>query len=536
MEFAPITIFAGVNSSGKSSVIQSIMLLMQTTAGVDDTTLQLNGELLSLGTVSDVWHNGVVAARNTPVFLQYALEIDDPTVDDGRFEFRFDFAPVDGTEVELHRATYRQTMSGESSGLAIELRDLRYWLTAVDCELEDRIKTYLTQYGIQLSRPIKDSVAEIIGLFPNTVSLMADRVREDINWDRAFLYPLDERLTDEDFSLPIPEEYQKILKKIAKKIGLPDVYERTQNNKERMLIRYLGEYREWFDNLPNRFVGLLADYLLQELKDVLVTEAVPCRIPFIDTARSRFEDFFLQSVRYLSANRIAPTIMFSPGATSQWSEVGVNGANIASALDEHGSRAVLWYDPYELVKRETTLLEAVATWLKFFGIIEDLSTTQSGKLGTLLTIRINGVDQDLDLTSVGFGTSQILPIIVQGLLTPPGGVFIVEQPEVHLHPSVQAQLALFFVALTRSSIQCIIETHSEQLVNQFRLFISDRRVNIYDQIRIYFAERHSTTGTYFREVELDHRGNISNWPKGFMDESNRQAEEMLRAILEEGEE
>ena len=538
LEFAPITLFAGANSSGKSSVLQSIMVLMQTIASRVDASLLLNGELLSLGTVKDVWHNGNLRVRNSTVSLDYAIEMDDPDVDDGRLQFEFLFMPVEDTKVRLYQSICRRQYSPDSAPIEViaELYDYDYRLTRVHGVVQNEISEEIRHAGFILrDKLIEGAVTTMEGLFPSFVYLSVDRTREDLNWDIALVDPNDPRITAEDLKASIDNNYQKVLKKAAKKLGLPDVYERGQHNRERMLIHNLGDYREWFGSLPNRVVVALQEYLRKELKELLVTDEVLWPIRFVDTARARFENFFLHNIRYLSANRMAPTVIFSPDISSQWSEVGINGANVASALQTYGFHSITWYDPLELENRETSLFEAVATWLQFLGIIDDVHTEDRGKLGTMLTIRMGGIDQALDLTSVGFGTSQILPIIVQGLLTPPGGVFIVEQPEVHLHPSVQAQLALFFVALTRAGVQCIIETHSEHLVNQFRVFIAGRKHMPNDQIKIYFAERDREIGTYFHEIELDRRGNIKNWPRGFVDESVRQAEIMLEAILSEEE-
>lgn len=538
LQFAPITLFAGANSSGKSSVIQSILMMMQTMASSRHGTLQLNGELLTLGTPTDVWHNGVLYAENRsilggpsdkkPIFLHFALQIDDG---DASLEINFDFEAYDNSKIVIRNASYRIQTSDSDFKLVIKLKDGIYYVHEIDRDTQQSIEADLQNHFIELKAPISDSAVEVDGLFPDTIGLQAIRLNEGINWATALFNPFNQQIPPESFSREIPDRHRKTLKQLAKKLGLPNVYEVTQHNKERMIIRTLGDYQDWFGSLPTRSTSELQEYLYRELEGMRVEELVPYRIDFIDHIRQRFQRLLLQNVRYLSANRIPPTILFSPGNDSQWSEVGTNGENVAAALYEHGSRSIIWYDPIELKKKESALVEAVATWLKRFGIIDDLHADQQGKLGTSLTIRVSGVDRELDLTAVGFGTSQILPIIVQGLLTPPGGIFIVEQPEVHLHPSVQAQLALFFVALTRANVQCIIETHSEHLVNQLRLFIADRQLNIQDQIKMFFAEREPRNGTYFSEVEINKKGEIQNWPRGFMDESNRQAKEMLRAIL-----
>src|SRR5262245_26529857 len=106
LEFAPITLFAGANSSGKSSLIQSILLMMQTLAMRESVTLLLNGELVSLGVVEDVWNNGILEMKGKPIHLEYKIEIDDQTRDSGRVGLDLMFSPLEGTKVKLASANY----------------------------------------------------------------------------------------------------------------------------------------------------------------------------------------------------------------------------------------------------------------------------------------------------------------------------------------------------------------------------------------------------------------------------------------------
>ncbi len=65
--------------------------------------------------------------------------------------------------------------------------------------------------------------------------------------------------------------------------------------------------------------------------------------------------------------------------------------------------------------------------------------------------------------NVGIGTSQVLPVLILGLISPQGTVVIYEQPELHLHPYSQSRLADFFIAMSKLGKQIIIETHSEYI-------------------------------------------------------------------------
>ena len=92
---------------------------------------------------------------------------------------------------------------------------------------------------------------------------------------------------------------------------------------------------------------------------------------------------------------------------------------------------------------------------------------------------------DLDITDVGFGVSQVLPVIIQGFLSKERSITLVEQPEIHLHPKMQADLADLFIDIAinknvkkgSSSKYLIIETHSEYLLKRLRRRISENKIS-----------------------------------------------------------
>ena len=93
------------------------------------------------------------------------------------------------------------------------------------------------------------------------------------------------------------------------------------------------------------------------------------------------------------------------------------------------------------------------------------------------------------LSEVGVGVSQVLPILVMGLLSPMYTLLIIEQPELHLHPSVQARLGDFFVGLSKCKKQCLIETHSENLISQLRYHIVRSGGQDKSDCIIYFVDQ-----------------------------------------------
>jgi predicted ATPase len=123
-----------------------------------------------------------------------------------------------------------------------------------------------------------------------------------------------------------------------------------------------------------------------------------------------------------------------------------------------------------------------------------------------------------DITEVGFGISQVLPVLVAGLLQPTHGLFIVDLPEAHLHPKPQAELADFFCSLALSDRRVLVETHSDMFINQLRLR-AEMTPELRDKIAVYFVDP-PINGCCCnpRRVELSLEGEL-RWPADFMQET-----------------
>jgi predicted ATPase len=159
------------------------------------------------------------------------------------------------------------------------------------------------------------------------------------------------------------------------------------------------------------------------------------------------------------------------------------------------------------------------------GVHAGARTREVGRFGHVLGIHDEALDRDLDLTQVGVGVSQVLPVVVQTLLTPTGGLLLLEQPELHLHPAVQSRLVSFLLACASEGRQIICETHSEYLVSALRILIGERRERI-PAAKVYFASRDGAN-SHLEEVRIDSEGRIRNWPRGFFDQSTYDAARLI---------
>jgi predicted ATPase len=128
----------------------------------------------------------------------------------------------------------------------------------------------------------------------------------------------------------------------------------------------------------------------------------------------------------------------------------------------------------------------------------------------------------------GFGYSQVLPILIRGLLVPKGGTLIVEQPELHLNPALQLRLAAFFVAMVRAGKQVILETHSEHIVNAVRVLAGeDESAEIAKATSIYFFGLDGGKLSIM-EMSVLPDGTVRDWPLEFFGEAAQLAGRLLR--------
>lgn len=208
----------------------------------------------------------------------------------------------------------------------------------------------------------------------------------------------------------------------------------------------------------------------------------------------------------------------------------------AVAVLAHESFAVNSYPTPETMGYTSVDIEfgtALRMWLEHFGLARGVAPADHGRDRPRINVVIDGDGRTVDLRSVGQGLSQVLPVLMQCLLAPPSGsVVVVEQPELHLHPRLESQLADFFLACARTGRQVIVETHSEHLINQLRLQVAeDESDETRDLVRVYFAEQRDGATT-FKSAELDPYGGLSgDWPPEFLDLNLEAAERLIDAAI-----
>ena len=165
---------------------------------------------------------------------------------------------------------------------------------------------------------------------------------------------------------------------------------------------------------------------------------------------------------------------------------------------------------------ESPVEKQVAQWLKQLGLIEsfDLRPIAENRREYELRVRQTPNSPEVLITEVGFGVSQILPVLTICYYAPEGSTIILEQPEIHLHPAVQAGLADVFVDVIKNrGVQIILESHSEHLLYRLQRRMAEEKL-VPEDVALYFT--HMENGeSKLDELKLDEYGNISNWPDNF---------------------
>lgn len=140
-----------------------------------------------------------------------------------------------------------------------------------------------------------------------------------------------------------------------------------------------------------------------------------------------------------------------------------------------------------------------------------------------LELRIGDIGDWRRPSNIGYGLTYAFPIIVAGLLAKPGQILIIDSPEAHLHPLGQSEMGRFLARIASAGVQVLIETHSDHVLNGVRLALRNKTIEP-EKVAIHFFNQPIETDTATAKVIsplVDENGNLSEWPKGFFDQSDK---------------
>jgi energy-coupling factor transporter ATP-binding protein EcfA2 len=190
-----------------------------------------------------------------------------------------------------------------------------------------------------------------------------------------------------------------------------------------------------------------------------------------------------------------------------------------------------WLSMLLQARARDRLTRDVNSWLKRMGYTIHIEWGKQGYVHPVLT---DPAGVQTSLKDVGFGISQILPLLIQGFSASPGTILILEQPEIHLHPRGQAELADILLAIANRGVRLLVETHSEHLLLRLQRRIAESSLGESatprlspDDMAVYFIHRGEQASTVHGLV-LDPAGHFVDPPQEFETFFSQDYDEAIR--------
>jgi AAA15 family ATPase/GTPase len=422
LKFAPITLIFGPNSSGKSSVIQSLMMLKQTMLSKSDSELVPSGDFINLGT-----YNSLVHGQNIDNKMFFSIEYD------SQYEAE-EYRLKHGHEMLFANSDYR-TISFSYSPIGHKPTLTNYGFNCRNKQIE--------KIGFQLTRVRKGSNGETFAL-DNSDSL------KKVLSTRHKISPTDPSWLD------LTDSLGKFFR-VSRSLNVPVSTARVDSH----LVSY-----------TNRVVDDIANVFEQ--------------------------------LKYLGPLRSSPKRYYSDEIGNY--QKGQGKSNLGNAIFNSTD--------------ETKL--KLNSFLSDFKIPYEIEAVDLGNINTgqLISIQLKDLRNGATVTpkDVGFGIGQVLPIILEAVISK-SKLICVEQPEIHLHPRLQAHLADLFIDSVSESQknQWIIETHSEALMLRIQRRIREGKIPK-ELVSVLYVDV-GNSGSQVTQIELDDDGDFTtDWPEGFFEE------------------
>ncbi|ASD62810.1 AAA family ATPase [Bdellovibrio bacteriovorus] len=202
-------------------------------------------------------------------------------------------------------------------------------------------------------------------------------------------------------------------------------------------------------------------------------------------------------------------------------------------IDSEAANLVAFLLRHTRTNSERLRLNSVIT--KWLGErLELIDNTKLEKMKGISAHILKGTDPTLRtsvaLANTGYGVSQVLPIIVAKAFSNKGAILI-EQPELHLHPKAQAEIAELLLEMAEEGHQLFIETHSEHLILRLRSLVAQKKSPLPpDEIKLFHVNK-KKDGSTLDEVSITETGDLEGWPEGFFSASSEDISAILRAKM-----
>lgn len=567
MTYIPISdlsVLLGANSSGKSTALQTLLVLKQTVeCNSPDIDLLLSGKYVTLGDFGDVINDLKKKYFSVGVSV-IGDKFTEDYVDNNATDIIWKFNKSKEKDVILEEVSFKivnDNMKLVRSG------DYRYNITINEKNTSLSVKinnlmcnSLYVNYNSEFNELFYNFLSDILkALFSDKKQSRLERKEfvaiktvEKFYWElmrRSQIKNTDQ--IEDVYLVKTLELANRIIDDIEKYCDLQFEYYHNFESldhflKENLLFQclYTNENIEKLEDVLIKYEALLEkEYEKKEIMDADSLDELDIKRIYnlgseekgVNTECDIISDTFrvyreiitriLNKIFYLGPIREKPQGLYNVGFETIPKYVGISGAYFASVLLRENK-----YKDYILPNGEVqklSLLEALDEWAAHLNVASQIQVEKKNSFGFSVSIS-NTQRRKSDIMNVGIGTSQVLPVLITGLLSEEGEYLLFEQPELHLHPYSQSRLADFFVELIRGRRKIIIETHSEYFVLRLRYQILINNINENDVVINFFQNK---GGTKISQGEFSGYGNLQ-YPEDFRDETQKLLEDLMNAALE----
>lgn len=563
IDISDLSLFLGANSSGKSTAIQALMALKQTiecnSPGIE---LLLCGKYVTLGDFSDVINDKEQGFFTIGVLLISEDENENTGgITECRIKWRF-VKDVENAGVKLEYISIEYN----KNHIVLRSEQMENYRVYVDDKITElsasiinlSIKNLVMHFDESFNMLYKEFIDSIIKIiFGNKSRRVDSKYPVSLRQSENMYYYLMQRRkrvngikriskkdTDEVAAniVNLLDQYSEMQGKYAK-----DFTELPTDLKKDILSSAIADsdnieefekiYRDFSEKLNeydspslDKWEGhciLPGNYL--SLRDDKNTAKDISGVRFSLDIYQNFQREILKRIFFLGPIRENPQGLYNIGFDTIPKYVGPTGAYFASVLLHQNKTKEYFFPDNET--DTVTLLEALDEWMLHLNVASKVTVDRNNSFGFSVSVA-NTQNKTSDIMNVGIGTSQVLPVLITGLLSEPNEVLIFEQPELHLHPYSQSRLADFFIELIKNGRKVIIETHSEYMILRLRYHVLTERIEP-DRIAINFFQ--NKEGTKVKRCEISGFGNL-DYPEDFHDETQELLNELMNAALTKREE
>lgn len=573
----PITIFCGINSSGKSSIIQSKLLLSQSFSyqrriprryrrfwEVREEEERENPQILLFE--GDMCHlqdfRNVIYENNLDNLMKFRWKYEEGDMYEER-DWKFDITIeckyyeknesinlpeslplVSRVLIEVVNKNYEKEYfynkfkeakgkkaTRKRDGEPRELKEYIQWKKDIPELKEDFLQKLKSDNTIRMELLINEDNLRYYTLYLSNISLIileSDELR----------YRYFRGILDEETFYRIKQE---IIEKLKEKIEIENVRVEFQS----IFPEHVIVDNEFFIKIIKSLeLGNLLEQKKVDQRQTSYSRRKPDET--LEEIAENFSEVFSESLnfglinyldylldyykdlQYIGPLREEPKRFYS-FSTLRSLNIGLRGENTTHVLTVNETQPIKFLEIQKekkiiqfKEKKEMNLLMSLNRWLEIMNL-QKVKPEKAMELITKLKIlysKNQPKESSVSIPDVGFGLSQILPILVGGLMLGSEETLILEQPEIHLHPRMQGDLADFILCNAKLGKRFIIETHSEHLIKRLCLRIAQyMEEDLSKLVSIYFVvPNENLEGANIVDVEINEYGRIINWPLGFFDD------------------